>query len=121
MANILIVANSPGARRAISSMLMEANLAISEILEAGNGTESLAVLSSGATVNLILSTSDLPDMDSAEFVKTVRNRRRFVPILLASAEGNDEIPGSLLSSGAIDVITMPCTDEQLQEKVVRLA
>ena len=53
MANILIVDNSPNVRSAVSSMLMQADLAINEILEAGNGIESLAVLSSGKIVNLI--------------------------------------------------------------------
>jgi two-component system, chemotaxis family, chemotaxis protein CheY len=121
MANILIVDNSPDVRRAISSMLMEADLAVNEILEAGDGIESLAVLSSGKTVNLIFSNIDLPDMDSAEFIKNIRTKRRFVPILLACAEGDEEIIGKLSTAGAIDFISMPCSPAQLQEKLVRLA
>jgi two-component system, chemotaxis family, chemotaxis protein CheY len=121
MANVLIVDNSPSARRAISSMLMQADLAVNEILEAGDGVESLAVLSSGKTVNLIFSNIAIPDMESAEFIKTIRTKRRFVPILLATAEGNEEIMGNLSTAGAIDFIRMPCTPAQLQEKVVGLA
>jgi two-component system chemotaxis response regulator CheY len=121
MANILIVDNSPNVRRAISSMLMQSDLAVNEILEAGDGIESLAVLSSGKTVNLIFSNIDLPDMDSAEFIKNIRTKRRFVPILLACDEGNEEIIGKLSTAGAIDFISMPCSPAQLQEKLVRLA
>ena len=60
-------------------------------------------------------------MDGAEFVKTVRAKRRFVPILLASDEGNEKVIGDLSSAGAIDFIKMPFTPEQLQEKAVHLA
>jgi len=102
-------------------MLMQADLAVNEILEAGDCSESLAFLSPGKTVNLILSNIDLPDTDSVEFIKKIRTKRRFVPILMACAEGNEEVIAELSSAGAIDFITVPFTPEQLQEKVARLA
>jgi CheY-like chemotaxis protein len=121
MANILIVSNSPAERSTISSMLMQVGMTVNEIYEAGNSIECLDVLSSGKAVNLILSNIDLPDTNSVEFIKTVRTKRRFVPILMSHAEGDEEIIANLLSAGAIDSIKMPFTPDQLQEKVVRLA
>ena len=121
MANILIVDNSPAVRKTISSMLMQVDITVNEIYEAGDCIECLEVLSLGKTVNLILSSMSLPDIGSSEFIKTIRTRRRFVPILMTHAEGNEEISGNVLSEGGIDTIKMPFTPEQLQEKVVRLA
>ena len=121
MANILIVDNTPAEREAFSRMLMQGNIAVNDIYEAGNVSECLNALSCGKTISLVLSSTDLTDIDIAELVTTVRSKRRFVPILMVSAAGREEALGDVLSAGAIDVIKMPCSPEQLQEKVVRLS
>lgn len=121
MANILIVDNTPTEREVLSRLLMQGEMVVNDIYEAGNVSECLNVLSCGKTISLVLSSTDLADIDIAELVTTVRSKRRFVPILMASASGGEEALGDILSAGAIDVVTMPCTPQQLQEKVVRLA
>ena len=121
MANILIVDNTSMEREALSSLLKQGDMVVNDIYEAGNVSECLNVLSCGKTISLVLSSTDLADIDIAELVTTVRNKRRFVPILMASAADREVALGDVLSAGAIDVVTMPCSPEQLQEKVVRLA
>ena len=121
MANILIVDNTPAEREAFSRLLMQGDMVVNDIYEAGNVSECLNVLSCGKTISLVLSSTDLADIDIADLVTTVRSKRRFVPILMASAADREVALGDVLSAGAIDVVTMPCSPEQLQEKVVRLA
>jgi DNA-binding NtrC family response regulator len=121
MANILIVNNHPTLRGAFAGMLTLSGITANEIWEVGDITESLNLLSQGKMVNLIVFNADLFDNSSIEFIKTLRTKRRFVPILITFTEGDEEIIGDAVSAGAIDFIKMPFTPEQLQVKAVRLA
>jgi PleD family two-component response regulator len=100
---------------------MQGDMVVNQIYEAGGIEECANVLACGKAVSLVLSSIDMPDTSPSELIAKIRSKRRFVPILIASSNGRDELPGDVLSAGAIDFVTTPCSAERLQEKVVRLA
>ena len=115
MANILIVDDSSTMRKIISRSLRQAGLSVDEIYEAGDGIEGLSVLSSGKSVQLILSDINMPNMDGLEFVKQVRANGIGVPIVMITTEGGEEIIKEAIASGAKSSIKKPFTPDQLQE------
>jgi two-component system chemotaxis response regulator CheY len=117
MANILIVDDSSTMRKIISRSLRQAGLPIDDVYEAGDGIEGLSVLSSGKSVNLILSDINMPNMDGLEFVKMVRANGNTVPIVMITTEGGEEIIKEAINNGASDSIKKPFTPDQLQEKL----
>jgi two-component system chemotaxis response regulator CheY len=114
MANILIVDDSSTMRKIISRSLRQAGLPVDEIYEAGDGIEGLGVITSGKSIQLILSDIYMPNMDGLEFVKAVRAKGVATPIVMITTEAGEDTLAEALSSGACDSIKKPFTPDQLQ-------
>jgi two-component system chemotaxis response regulator CheY len=117
----LIIDDSSVMRKIVERALRQAGLELSELREAGNGAEALAVLGQ-AGVDLILCDINMPVMDGLEFVKQVKDvaNAKGVPVVMITTEGGESHVVQALSAGAKGYIRKPFTPDQVKEHVLPL-
>ncbi len=115
----LIVDDSSVMRKIVERSLRQAGLDLSEVVEASNGAEALAVLGE-RQVDLILSDINMPVMDGLEFVKQLQasSIAPQVPIVMITTEGSEANVVQALSFGAKGYIRKPFTPDQVKEHVL---
>jgi len=115
----LIVDDSSVMRKIVERSLRQAGLDLSQVLEAGNGAEALAVLQTNA-VDLILCDINMPVMDGLEFVKQLPGveNAKGVPVIMITTEGSEAHVVQALSSGARGYIRKPFTPDQVKTQVI---
>lgn len=115
----LIVDDSTVMRKIVERSLGQAGIKLTEVFEAGNGAEALAVLQENR-VDLVLCDINMPVMDGLEFIKqlgSVENAKG-VPVVMITTEGSESHVVQALSSGARGYIRKPFTLEQIRERVI---
>jgi two-component system chemotaxis response regulator CheY len=115
----LIVDDSSVMRKIVERSLRQAGIELSQVLEAGNGAEALAVLQAG-TVDLILCDINMPVMDGLEFIKQLAGveNAKGVPVIMITTEGSEAHVVQALSCGARGYIRKPFTPEQVKTQVI---
>lgn len=101
--NILIVEDNPEDRELYKRYLRSnQNL---QVLEAEIGEEALDMLDSHS-VSLVLVDYNLPDMDGIEIIRAIRQHEKgeYVPIIMLTGLGNEEIAVEALKLGAQDYL-----------------
>jgi two-component system chemotaxis response regulator CheY len=118
---ILIVDDSTVMRKIVERSLRQAGLALSEVYEAGSGTEGLEVLKT-KQVDLILSDINMPSMDGLEFLRQLRAQdlAAGVPVVMITTESSEEHVKQAILAGAQGYIRKPFTAEQVKERVLPL-
>ncbi len=115
----LIVDDSSVMRKIVERSLAQAGIEMSQVFQAGNGAEALAVLKENR-VDLILCDINMPVMDGLEFIKQlpgVENAKN-VPVVMITTEGSEAQVVQALSCGASGYIRKPFTPEQVKEHVL---
>ena len=89
MNKVLIVDDSSTMRKIIMRVLRQAEIAVDNVIEAGNGVEGLAALGANPDVGLILSDVNMPEMNGIDFVKAVRasHSKEQLPVIMVTTEG----------------------------------
>ena len=115
----LIVDDSSVMRKIVERSLRSAGMDLSEVLEAGNGAEGLAVIAE-QKVDLILSDINMPVMDGLEFVRQLAQMPNAagVPVVMITTEGSESNVVQALSLGAKGYIRKPFTADQVKEHVI---
>ena len=115
----LIIDDSSVMRKIVERSLRQAGVNLTQVLEAGNGSEALAVLEQ-SQVDLILCDIDMPIMDGLEFVKQLAgiSNAKDVPVVMITTEGSESHVVQALSCGARGYIRKPFTADQLKEHVL---
>jgi two-component system, chemotaxis family, chemotaxis protein CheY len=115
----LIVDDSSVMRKIVERSLRQAGLNLTQVLEAGNGAEALAVLQQ-SQVDLILCDINMPIMDGLEFVKQLAGvpNAKGVPVVMITTEGSESHVVQALSCGARGYIRKPFTADQVKEHVL---
>jgi two-component system, chemotaxis family, chemotaxis protein CheY len=115
----LIIDDSSVMRKIVERSLRQAGIDLTQVLEAGNGAEALAVLQENQ-VDLILCDVNMPVMDGLEFIKQLPGveNAKDVPVVMITTEGSEHHVVQALSSGARGYIRKPFTPEQIREQVV---
>ncbi len=115
----LIVDDSSVMRKIVERSLAQAGIEMSQVFQAGNGAEALAVLSANR-VDLILCDINMPVMDGLEFIKQLPGveNAKSVPVVMITTEGSEAQVVQALSSGASGYIRKPFTPEQVKEQVI---
>nr|MBP9730232.1 response regulator [Moraxellaceae bacterium] len=87
-----------------------------EVQMANNGQESLAVLDTDPSIDIVLMDIMMPEMDGYEAMKRIRAQERFkkLPILALTAKAMRDDRARCIESGANDYITKPVDTEKLQ-------
>lgn len=117
----LIIDDSSVMRKIVERSLRQAGLELSEVKEAGNGAEALALLAT-SRVELILCDINMPVMDGLEFVKRLKGiaNAQGVPVVMITTEGGETHVVEALSAGARGYIRKPFTPDQVREQVLPL-
>jgi two-component system, chemotaxis family, chemotaxis protein CheY len=115
----LIVDDSSVMRKIVERSLRQAGVNLTQVLEAGNGAEALAVLEQ-SQVDLILCDINMPIMDGLEFVKQLAgvSNAQGVPVVMITTEGSESHVVQALSCGARGYIRKPFTADQVKEHVL---
>jgi two-component system chemotaxis response regulator CheY len=108
-------------RKIVERSLRQAGIEMSDVFQAGNGAEAMAVLQEN-TVDLILCDINMPVMDGLEFIKQLPNiaKAARVPVVMITTEGSEAHVVEALSCGAKGYIRKPFTPEQVKEHVMPL-
>jgi two-component system chemotaxis response regulator CheY len=116
---ILVVDDSPVARKVVRRALGMTGLPISDIAEAGSGIEALVVL--GASwIDLVVCDVHMPEMNGQELVETMalHESMRDIPVVIISSDATDARRDALLRAGARDYLHKPVTPERLRESAL---
>ena len=118
----LIVDDSPVMRKVVERALRHAGIEISEVLQAGNGTEALEVLRNNPAPDFILSDINLPGMDGLQFLEQRRaeNLAPDAPVFMITTESSAPLVLRAIAAGARGYICKPFTPEQIRVRVVPL-
>jgi two-component system chemotaxis response regulator CheY len=116
---VLIVDDSSVMRKIVERSLRQADIPLSEVVEASNGMEALAALNE-KKVDLILCDINMPVMDGLEFVKSLPKvpNAKGVPVVMITTEGSEGHVVQALSAGARGYIRKPFTPDQVKEHIL---
>lgn len=116
---VLIVDDSSVMRKIVERSLRQADIELTQVFEAGNGTEALALLRENQ-VELILCDINMPVMDGLEFIKQLPGvaNAKGVPVIMITTEGSEAHVVQALSCGARGYIRKPFTPEQVKTQVL---
>lgn len=121
---ILVVDDMKGVRIFVMKMLQK--LGFTNLCEAGNGKEAVAVveegLGKGEPVGIVFADMRMPDMDGLEFLKFVRSKPQTqnIPFVMLSAESDKDSVVQALRLGVDDYLVKPATEQMMREKLSNL-
>ena len=116
--DLLIVDDSAAIRKILRRVLLQTEISIGSIYEAGDGAEALAVLQS-QTVGLILSDINMPNMDGLQFLHQLKSEAAWktIPVIMITTEGSPSKVLEALQLGANGYVRKPFTPDQIEEKL----
>jgi two-component system, chemotaxis family, chemotaxis protein CheY len=123
---VLIVDDSAMMRKVVERALRQAGMNLTEVIQANNGMEALAMLresaSSNAAFDLIFSDINMPMMDGLEFIEKRKQEGLAlgVPVVMITTEGSTPNVMRALAAGAKGYICKPFTTDQVKACVTPL-
>lgn len=116
--DVLIVDDSAAIRKILQRVLIQAQVPLGKVVEAGDGVEALNVLKS-ASVGLILSDINMPNMDGLQLLSALKSNpeTKSVPVIMITTEGGSTKVMEAVSLGASGYVRKPFTAEQIKEKL----
>ncbi len=119
--DILIVDDSAAIRKILQRVLMQAEVPLGKVFEAGDGREALASLEKDQ-VGLVLSDINMPNMDGLEFLRQVKANASLkdVPVVMVTTEGSKAKVMEAVELGAVGYVRKPFTAEQIKDKLAGL-
>lgn len=116
---ILVVDDSSSLRTVVRLALQRAGYAV---IEAGDGQQALSALEGAGKVNLVVSDVNMPNMDGITFLTHLKQhpRHKYVPVVMLTTEGQDEMKARGRAAGAKAWIVKPFNPPQLLEAVSKL-
>lgn len=115
---VLFADDAPSVRFLVQAALEGAGYAT---LEAATGLEALAVLQSGARVDLLVTDLHMPGLDGLDLVRQTRAlpQRRYLPIVMLTTESQVERVQDGLKAGLTAWIVKPFKGESLLRVVAK--
>jgi CheY-like chemotaxis protein len=96
MARILVAEDNPVQARHIEYVLEDAGF---EVEIARDGAQALQAIGRQAP-DVVLTDLQMPEMDGLELVQAIRSQYPFIPVVLMTAHGSEEIAAQALQNGA---------------------
>jgi two-component system chemotaxis response regulator CheY len=118
---VLVVDDSPAMRGFIRRVLDLSRFEVSEVLEAGNGLDALALLENHA-VDVVLTDINMPRMNGEELIRQLGEDEdlREVPVLVISGDSSTARVDRLLGIGARGCLSKPFSPERLKAELDRV-
>ncbi len=116
--DVLIVDDSGAIRKILQRVLIQAEIPLGKVYEAGDGVEALDALKQHP-VGLILSDINMPNMDGLQLLNAVKSQptTKNVPMVMITTEGSSTKVMEAVSLGAAGYVRKPFTAEQIKEKL----
>ena len=116
--DVMIVDDSAAIRKILQRVLIQADVPIGKVIEAGDGQDALEKLK-GVTVGLILSDINMPNMDGLQLLAALKaqEQTKGVPVIMVTTEGSSNKVMEAVSLGAAGYVRKPFTAEQIKEKL----
>ena len=119
--DVLIVDDSAAIRKILQRVLVQAEVPLGRVYEAGDGVEALACLKD-VSVGLILSDINMPNMDGLQLLSALKAEEglKQIPVIMVTTEGSSTKVMEAVSLGAAGYVRKPFTAEQIKEKLAGL-
>jgi two-component system, chemotaxis family, chemotaxis protein CheY len=119
--DVLIVDDSAAIRKILHRVLMQAEVPLGQVFEAGDGLEAIETLKT-KSVNLILSDINMPNMDGLQLLGQIKANAAWnsMPVIMITTEGSQAKVMEAVQLGAAGYVRKPFTAEQIKEKLVGL-
>jgi two-component system, chemotaxis family, chemotaxis protein CheY len=119
--DVLIVDDSAAIRKILQRVLMQAEVPLGQVFEAGDGLQALEMLKT-QSINLILSDINMPNMDGIQLLGQIKANAawRNMPVIMITTEGSQAKVMEAVQLGAAGYVRKPFTAEQIKEKLVGL-
>ncbi|NWF84291.1 MAG: response regulator [Bryobacteraceae bacterium] len=116
--DVLIVDDSAAIRKILQRVLIQADVPLGRVYEAGDGEEALNCLKD-ASVGLILSDINMPKMDGLQLLGALKNQEstKSIPVIMVTTEGGSTKVMEAVNLGAAGYVRKPFTAEQIKEKL----
>jgi two-component system chemotaxis response regulator CheY len=117
--DVLIVDDSAAIRKILQRVLMQAEVPIGRVHEAGDGEEALQKLRE-SSIGLVLSDINMPKMDGLEFLGKMKSDTNLknVPVVMITTESGQAKVMEAVNLGAAGYVRKPFTADQIKEKLV---
>ena len=115
---ILVVDDSAVMRRIHRNILLENNISAEDILEAGDGTEALA-LANEQEIGLFLLDWNMPKLNGIQFVQTLRAIERYAktPVIMITSEAAKYNVVDAIKAGVTNYVVKPIKGHELWKKI----
>jgi two-component system chemotaxis response regulator CheY len=119
--DVLIVDDSAAIRKILQRVLLQAEIPLGSVYEAGDGQEALESLSKNR-VGLVLSDINMPNMDGIEFLRKMKAAPEWkdLPVVMVTTEGGKQKVMEAVELGAAGYVRKPFTAEQIKETLTGL-
>lgn len=111
---VLVVDDSATMRRILINLL--AQMGLTEILEAANGSQAVALAGDGE-IGLVLMDWNMPEMSGVEALRAIRAAGHKMPVIMITTEGERERVIEAIRSGASNYIIKPFKAEVATAKI----
>ena len=113
----VLVADSDGVMRTLIVRLLNA-IGVSDIVEAENGKEALALFDQTAP-DLVILDRYMPDRSGLDVVTSIRASGYQVPVIMVTSEARQEVILAAVEAGISACVIKPFEQDTLKEKVER--
>jgi len=116
--DVLVVDDSAAIRKILQRVLVQTELPLGTILEAGDGLEAIERLKTN-NIGLVLSDINMPNMDGIELLTKMRQNPKWksIPVLMITTEGSQQKVLEAVDLGASGYVRKPFTADQIKEKL----
>jgi len=119
--DVMIVDDSAVIRKVLRRILIQADVVLGNVVEAGDGVEALEKLRT-EPVHLILSDINMPNMDGIQLLTALKaqDSSKHIPVIMITTEGSAARVMEAVQLGASGYVRKPFTMEQIKEKLTGL-
>jgi two-component system, chemotaxis family, chemotaxis protein CheY len=116
--DVLVVDDSAAIRKILQRVLIQTELPLGAILEAGDGLEAIERLKTN-NIGLVLSDINMPNMDGIQLLARMRQNPKWksIPVLMITTEGSQQKVLEAVDLGASGYVRKPFTADQIKEKL----
>ena len=114
---VLVVDDSPIVRRIVGRRIEK--LPGLSVIEAGDGEEALAIIDREAPA-LVLTDMQMPRMNGLELVAAVREKYSHIPVILMTAQDNENLAIRALRAGAANYVSKKTLNDELADILNRV-
>jgi two-component system, chemotaxis family, chemotaxis protein CheY len=116
--DVMIVDDSAAIRKILQRVLIQADVQMGKVLEAGDGLEALEKLKD-SQVGLILSDINMPNMDGLQLLSALKSQdsTKGIPVIMVTTEGSSSRVMEAVNLGAAGYVRKPFTAEQIKAKL----